>query len=286
MTKRKALGKGLGALIPDESQKPSSVPISCKIDDLSPNRRQPRKQLKDEGIEELTASIKELGIIQPIVTRKTDNGGYEIIAGERRWRAAKKAGLPEVPIIVREADDKESLEIAIIENLQRENLNPLEESAAYAQLIDEFGLTQEEVAKRVGKDRSTITNQLRLQKLPKEIQQDLLDGSISAGHARPLLSLDSLRRQLEVREAILKKGLSVRQTEVMVQQLKEKKPNKSNTRKKTDPHLEFIRDELVRLFNTQIRIQQKKKGGIFEIHYASNEELDRIIELFRSLKSG
>jgi len=283
MIKRKALGKGLGALIPDDTL-PASMPIFCGIDELSPNRRQPRRQLKDEGIDELTASIKEIGIIQPIVARKNEHGKYEIITGERRWRAAIKAGLSEVPIIVRDADDRESLEVAIVENLQREDLNPIEESAAYLQLIEDFGITQEEVAKRVGKDRSTITNQLRLQKLPREIQQDLLSGKITAGHARPLLSLKSSHDQFQVRNVVIKKGLSVRETELLVHRFKEKKSKQKRSPKK-DSHLDFLRDELVHIFGTQIKIYRKKKGGKFEIHFSSDGELDRIIELFRSLGS-
>lgn len=283
MIKRKALGKGLGALIPEDTL-PVSRPVFCGIDELSPNHRQPRKQFKDKSIDELAASIKEIGIIQPIVARKNTHGKYEIITGERRWRAAMKAGLSEVPIIIREADDRESLEVAIIENLQREDLNPLDESKAYLQLIDDFGLTQEDVAKRVGKDRSTITNQLRLLKLPKDIQQDLLSEKITAGHARPLLSLESSSDQLQVRDVIIKKTLSVRETELLVQRYKKKKAKQERSIKK-DPHLDFLRDELVHILGTQVKIHKKKKGGKFEIQFSSDGELDRIIELFRTLKS-
>lgn len=276
--KKTTLGRGLDALIPkdavEKDTQAGSGLIIAGVEEVSPNRAQPRKEFDDAAIEELSASIKEKGIIQPLVVRNT-NSGYEIIAGERRWRAAQRAGLTKVPIIIKEATDREVLELALIENLQREDLNPIEEASAYSQLIQDFGLTHEEVSSRIGKDRSTITNQLRLLRLPEEAKQALVEGEISAGHARALLGIESDQKALQVLRAIIKQRLSVRMTESLIKKLtQDKKPVQAP--EEEDLHLVQVMDELRRTLNTKVKIVNKKGKGKIEIEYYSQEELDRL----------
>ena len=281
MTKRKVLGKGLGALIPEINQYDDKDNyVYCNVEDIQPNKFQPRKGFDEAGIEELVVSIKEKGIIQPLIVRDV-GGGYELIAGERRWRAAKRAGITEVPVIVKKASDTEVLELSLIENIQREDLSCLEEAEAYKQLTKEFTLTQEEVAKRVGKDRSTITNYLRLLKLPLEIRNGLSRDVVTMGHARAFLSLETPVQQREAYRQVLKRGLSVRQTENMVRGLKREKKNKPLERDK-DIHLDAIKNELIKQFGTQVKIVARKGGrGTIEIEFYSLDDLDRIIETLK-----
>ena len=223
---KQALGKGLGALIPDLSslgdKERKALGISeIELDKIIPNEYQPRKVFDDEKLKELAASIREQGVIQPIIVHRGAGGGYQLIAGERRWRAARLAGLKTVPALVKEATKRELMEMALIENIQREDLNALEAAEAYKRLQDEFKLTQEDLARRVGKERSTVTNFLRLLSLPKEVKQDLASGSLSMGHAKALLSLERARDQIAAASAIVKKGLSVREAETLAARLQE-----------------------------------------------------------------
>ncbi|PIQ44909.1 MAG: chromosome partitioning protein ParB [Deltaproteobacteria bacterium CG12_big_fil_rev_8_21_14_0_65_43_10] len=281
MTKRKVLGKGLGALIPEINQYDDKDNyVYCNVEDIQPNKFQPRKGFDENRIEDLVVSIKEKGIIQPLIVRDVGDG-YELIAGERRWRAAKRAGITEVPVIVKKASDTEVLELSLIENIQREDLSCLEEAEAYKRLTEEFTLTQEEVAKRVGKDRSTITNYLRLLKLPLEIRDGLSRDVVTMGHARAFLSLETPVKQREAYRQVLKRGLSVRQTEKMVRGLKKEKKNKPLERDK-DIHLDSIKNELIKRFGTRVKIVARKGGrGKIEIEFCSLDDLDRIIETLK-----
>jgi ParB family chromosome partitioning protein len=272
--KKVTLGRGLDALIPTDKE--VNGYILADIDQIKPNAYQPRKEFDEDGIDELASSIKEKGIIQPLVGRKIGDS-YEIIAGERRWRAAQKAGLKKIPIILKDASDSEILELALIENLQREDLNPIEEAIAYEQLIGDFGLTHEEISKRIGKDRSTITNQIRLLKLPERVKQAIKEGEISAGHARAILSIESQSKALEILDLIRRNKLSVRQTEKLVQGLiKEQGADKKQNY--IDPFLNNITEELKKVLGTQIRIIDRNGKGKIEIEYYSIDDLERIIE--------
>jgi len=275
MAQKNVLGKGLGAIFPDllnDSDKKKSV--SCGIEELRPNRYQPRKMFNDNKQKELIASIKNSGIIQPIIVRKAVNG-YEIIAGERRWRAAQASGLKDVPIVIREATDKEAAEMSLIENIQREELNPLEEANAYVTLIDSFKLSQEAVALQVGKDRSTIANTVRLLKLPAKIQNALLENKISAGHARCLLACSSTEEQIAALALILKKDLNVRETERLIQNAKKiRTANKQDTKK--DRFLADLEKSLAAKFMAKVQIKGSAKKGSVEIRYTSMDELNRL----------
>lgn len=270
--KKATLGRGLDALIPKETA--SAGFILAAIHDVRPNLRQPRKEFDDDAIAELSLSIKEKGVLQPLLVRRVGNG-YEIIAGERRWRAAQKAGVTKVPIIIKEASDGEALELALIENLQRQDLNPIEEASGYHHLIENFGLTHEEVATRIGKDRSTITNQLRLLRLPEEAQRALAQGEITAGHARAILSLGSPAEMQSALSAIRKQKLSVRNTESLVKKMSgtAKKEEKESDE---DPYVRSLADELKRSLSTQVRIVYNNGRGRIEIDYYSTDELERL----------
>jgi len=278
MSKKNALGKGLGAifsdLVDDDSGKPTFS--MCGIEELSPNRFQPRKVFDGDKEKSLVASIKKNGIIQPIIVRKS-NSGYEIIAGERRWRAAQAAGMKDVPIIIRDAEDIDIAEISLIENIQREELNPVEEAEAYQTLASKFRLSQEEISSRVGKDRTTIANFMRLLRLPPAAKEALARKTISTGHGRSLLSLDSKDQQIATLKEIHRKKLSVRETERLVKRLsspegKKKKPVKSS-------NLLEIERRLSRKFMTKVNIRQSKRGGTLEIRFLSNEDLDRLLNI-------
>ncbi|MDY6856195.1 MAG: ParB/RepB/Spo0J family partition protein [Thermodesulfobacteriota bacterium] len=284
MSRRKVLGKGLSALIPDieSNNETKNDYIFCNIDNIQPNKFQPRKDFDESKIDTLISSIKEKGIIQPLIAREI-LFGYELIAGERRWLAAKKAGFKEVPIIVKRVSDVEALELSLIENIQREDLGPLEEAEAYKRLIEEFNLTQEEIGKKVGKDRSTVTNSVRLLKLPEEIRDGLSKNIITMGHARTLLSLDTLSKQRDAYRKITREGLSVRQTEKLVKRLKRGKV-RLPPEKQDDIYLVSIKDNLVRRLGTQVKIVRKKGGsGRIEIAFYSNEDLDRIINTLKRI---
>jgi ParB family chromosome partitioning protein len=250
--------------------------VLCGIEELQPNRFQPRKSFADEAQRELVASVKKSGIIQPIVVRKSP-AGYEIIAGERRWRAAQTAGLRDVPIIIRQADDREAAELSLIENIQREELNPIEEADAYQTLMTRFSLSQEEIAARVGKDRSTIANTVRLLKLPESAKKALVEKSISAGHARSLLSLDGTAEQAAALKLIQQRGLSVRETERLVQRLKQKPAGKRPGQ--DDPFLKDLEREIASRLLADVHIRAGRKKGAIEIRYTSGDELNRLAML-------
>lgn len=277
--KKATLGRGLDALIPTEEDNGF---IFASIDQVKPNSFQPRKDFNENAIDELATSIQEKGILQPLVVRKSGNN-YEIIAGERRWRAAQKAGLTKVPIILKDASDNEVLELALIENLQREDLNPIEEAIAYDQLIGEFGFTHEDISKRIGKERSTITNQIRLLKLPAQVKQALKDGEITAGHARAILSINSQTKAIEILEIIKRNKLSVRQTEKIIQNLANKREENKKPRD-TDLYLKHLTEELKKSLGTQIKIIDKNGSGKIEIEYYSKDELERLIEMLTTGK--
>jgi ParB family chromosome partitioning protein len=279
-TKRMALGKGLGALLPEFGQAESKTLLYCGIEEIIPNRSQPRKHFDESKLQELAESIKEKGILEPLIVRKTDQG-YELIVGERRWRAAQKAGLKEVPVVVKEAEGREALEISLIENLQREDLNPIEAAEAFKHLIEEFKISQEDLSKRIGKDRTTIANTLRLLKLPIEIRNQLLQNRITSGHARAILSLESKEKQKELCALIIKKGLSVREAEALAKRWSEK-PKKSITavKKKGDleSQLNSLQDSLRKYLGTKVQINRKGNRGKIEIEYYSHQDLERIVE--------
>ncbi len=282
MPPKQSLGRGLEAMFPDLLVEMQDRPhlISCGIEEITPNRFQPRKDFRDREQKELVASIRKSGIIQPIVVRKYDSG-YEIIAGERRWRAAQEAGLKDVPIVIRNASDAEAAELSLIENLQREGLNPLEEANAYRTLVETFGQTHESIATKIGKDRSTVANTIRLLKLPGKIQQALIEKKITAGHARAILSVDAAEEQTVVFEAIVAKDLNVRETEKLIQALKT--PKKEKKTAKRELYLDDLEKRLSLLFLTKIQIKKKDRNGAIEIRFSSTEELGRIVELLLHL---
>jgi ParB family chromosome partitioning protein len=280
MVKKTGLGKGMGALLSVVENERSSY-FLCPIEEIRPNRGQPRKTFSDDKLEELAASIREKGIIQPLVVRKKADH-YELIAGERRWRASQRAGLREVPVVIQDVSEDTALEMALIENIQREDLNAVEEAEAYQALVDKFSLSQEELAKRVGKDRSTIANALRLLKLPAEIKRDIAEHRLSMGHARALLSLDSADELKAAREAILKGQLTVRSAEGLVKKLKNSGGSKSRQLPLPDPHLNDLVEQLKRHFKAKIAIRQGKRGGKIEISFSGQGELARIIEMLQA----
>jgi ParB family chromosome partitioning protein len=285
MIKKTGLGKGLDALIPggEFTAIPSETPTAAGIDlipveAIAPNPRQPRTKINPEELGELSASIRENGIIQPlIVTRAAQPGAYILIAGERRLLAARQAGLESVPALIREATDQQRLELALIENVQRADLTPLEAAEAYRQLADDFNLTHEQIAMRVGKNRATVTNTLRLLKLPESIQTGLAQGAITEGHARALLALTSPQAQTAAFQATLKKELSVRQTEELVRKLGGQKPIPT-AHPEALPEVTALEDRLRQHLGTRVRLNPRKKGGTLVIHYYSAEELDALIE--------
>jgi len=279
-SKKKGLGKGLGALIPDADllARTGDQFFYCGIEEITPNPYQPRQNVRDKAFKELVDSVRERGILQPLLVRSTE-GGYQLIAGERRWRAAQLAGLQRVPVIIKESTDPESFELALIENIQRKDLNPIEEGEAYRRLHQEFQLSQEKIAKKIGKDRSTVANLIRLLKLPSKIRNDIVDGVLSMGHARALLALPAADAQLRARNTIVKRSLSVRETEKLIQALlKKKKKVKAAT--PLDSHERAIIDRLIRHFGTKVNIARRGKRGKIEIEFYSDEDLQRILDLF------
>ncbi len=276
---KQALGKGLGALIPDlstldDKERKALGILDIELDRIVPNEYQPRKVFSDEKLKELAASIKEQGVIQPVLVHRA-GAGYGLIAGERRWRAARLAGLKTIPALIKEATKRELLEMALIENIQREDLNALEAAEAYKRLQDEFKLTQDDLAKRVGKERSTVTNFLRLLHLPKEIKQELAAGTLSMGHAKALLSLERNRDQIQAAALIVKKGLSVREAESLAARLKNP-PKERKIRQSQETR--SLEERLKKSLGTKVSISAKSKGGRIIIEYYSAEELDRILE--------
>jgi len=274
---KKVLGRGLGALIPQKSESVSSVGLAqIPLEQISPNPYQPRRSFNEASIEELARSVRVHGIVQPLVVTRTGDR-YRLIAGERRFRAAQRAGLRTVPVVVKEAvKEGDVLEIALIENIQREDLNPIEEASAYHQLHDEFGLTQEEISRRVGKERSTIANFLRLLKLPDSVKRFLASGQLSMGHARALLAVDSARKQEQLAERVVRRSLSVRQTEMLASG----KAPKAGAKKEKDKDV-FTRDaeeRLTRVLRTKVDIDRRRRGGVIHIRFASEDDLIRIYD--------
>ncbi len=293
-SKSRGLGKGLDALFSSSEIEVPTEPISgaeqldnngisyIDINDIKPNEKQPRKNFDEEKLEELATSIKEHGLIQPVVLRRSEIG-YEIVAGERRWRACRKAGIREIPSIIKDLTDEQNMLIAIVENMQREDLNPIEEAEGLNQMIDLFGLTQEEVSKSIGKSRPYITNALRLLKLPQQIRNFLSEGKLSAGHARAIAGISDPEKQVEIAEYVIEKELSVREIEKLIKELgKDKKKNAQRKMEKT-PDVKRLEEDLKQIMGTKVNLSQKGKKGRIEIEYYSRDELERLIELLKSL---
>lgn len=298
--KKKGLGKGLDSLIPDnrslkasekpEKKEPSHVEEMktgeqmMKINMVEPNREQPRRNFEEDALLELADSIKQFGVLQPLIVRKR-NDYYEIIAGERRWRAAKIAGIKEVPVIIKDYNEQEVVEIALIENIQRENLNPIEEAMAFKKLLEEYHLKQDEVAERVSKSRTAVTNSMRLLKLNEKVQQMIIDDMISTGHARALLAIDDLEQQYILANKIFDEKLSVRETEKLIKELKN--PKKAKEKKKVENSFIYtdLEDKMKEVFGTKVHVAVKGKGkGKIEIEYYSDDELERMFDMIMSIR--
>ena len=300
--KKSGLGKGLDSLIPNkkndisdskvekkqekENDSPKSGEIMVRINEVEPNRDQPRKDFDEDALMELADSIRQFGILQPLLVQKKKNY-YEIIAGERRWRAAKLAGIKEVPIIVKDYTDQEIVEISLIENIQRENLNPIEEAMAFKRLLQEFQLKQDEVAERVSKSRTAVTNSMRLLKLSPRVQQMIIDDMISTGHARALLAIDDEEQQFILANKIFDEKLSVRETEKLVKALKNPKKEVKKEKSEHTFIYENIEEQIKNIMGTKVSVNQKANGkGKIEIEYYSEEELERIYELLMTIPRG
>jgi len=284
-TKKIALGRGLDSLLPDieHVESVSKEYFQCDIERIRPNRYQPRMRFSEDELEGMARSIKEQGIIQPLLVRKDDNG-FELVTGERRLRAAKKAGLSQVPVIVRTVADTNLLEMSIVENIQREDLNPMEEAEAYYQLIAKFNLTQDQAAARVGKSRSAVANFLRLRQLPEQIKTAIMDGTLSMGHARALLGASNSAQQHAAWRAVVSKGLSVRETERLINRLKTKKEKPKNSSIGSEQrYLLSLADDLSRRFGTKVQIKRHGKKGKVEITFFNNEDLDRVLRLLKQI---
>ena len=283
MAKMSGLGKGLDALFSntpvDEEIGKNEIVKNLKIIDIEPNKEQARKMFDEESLEELSESIKNYGVIQPIIVTKKENY-YEIIAGERRWRASKKAGLTEIPAIIREDDERKNREISLIENIQREDLNSIEEATAYKKLINDFSLTQEQLSKRIGKSRVAITNTLRLLNLSDDVQQYIIEGVISEGHGRALLAITDSKLQCELAQNVIDDKLSVRELEMQIRKLKDNSGrSKSKSRKENNPYYKDLTERLENYFGTKVNITNKNNKGKIEIEYYSEEDLQRILEI-------
>lgn len=287
---RKVLGRGLGALIP--SKTPEHLPpptvaaphgglLQLDIGRIVPNPHQPRKAFAADKLDELAVSITARGLIQPVIVRPLGDGRYELIAGERRWRAARQAGLARIPAVVRNAESAEAIELALIENIQRQDLNPVETAQAYRHLAETFDLSHEEIAAKVGKDRSSITNLLRLLNLPEEIQKDLASGALSVGHARAILGISDRDSQLVARAAVLAKGLSVRETELLVKRLGRPKKKHEGKEANNDIYINELEGSIRNALGTKVTIRHRGKSGVIELHYFSVDELDRLANHLR-----
>ena len=300
--KKKGLGKGLDSLIPDNKSIKSVTPDKSaeakkeaeekagvqmmKINEVEPNRDQPRKNFDEDALLELSDSIKQFGVLQPLLVRKRKDY-YEIIAGERRWRAAKIAGVKEVPVIVKEYTDQEIVEISLIENIQRENLNPIEEAIAFKRLLEEFNLKQDEVAERVSKSRTAVTNSMRLLKLSDKVQQMIIDDMISTGHARALLAIDDPELQYTLANKIFDEKLSVRETEKLVKEIKNPKKPKEKKVMENAFIYQDLEEKMKGVFGTKVSIASKGKGkGKIEIEYYSDDELEHLFDMMMSIKRG
>ncbi|MBQ3118896.1 MAG: ParB/RepB/Spo0J family partition protein [Clostridia bacterium] len=285
---KKGLGRGLGALLDTNAVVETTTETErdvkkIKITQIEPNKTQPRNVFDEEKIEELADSIREYGIIQPIVVKLNKNGFYTIIAGERRWRAARLAGLKEVPALIKEVSEQTEKEITLIENIQREDLNALEEAAGIKELIDVYGLTQDEVAKKIGRSRPAVANILRLLNLPEEIQKLVKDNILSQGHARALLAVEDKEKAQEIAKLIIAQDMSVRQTESYISSLSKVKTVKKPTKEEIEisRHIKALEESLSSEFGTKIKIVNKKNKGRIEIPYSSAEDFDRIIALIK-----
>ncbi len=285
MIMKKGLGKGLEALISSTNQleENNRNVLELKINDVEPNAEQPRKVFDQEKLETLAQSIKEHGVVQPIVVRK-EGARYIIVAGERRWRASKMAGLKTIPVVVKDLTDKEVMEIALIENLQREDLNPIEEAEAYQRLMNEFQMTQEDVSKVVGRSRSAIANSVRLLSLAKEVQEMISEGRLTSGHARTLITINDNQRQKELATQIIEKGLNVRDTEKLAAKEDKRSVPKKAAKSKDKPEVTDLVENLKMIFGTKIELQRGKDKGKIVIEYYSDEEFDRIIELLTNIR--
>ena len=297
--KRGGLGKGLDSLIPDNKlskttkkaeeveKKPENAgPIMMKINDVEPNREQPRKNFEEDALLELADSIKQFGVLQPLIVQKR-NDYYEIIAGERRWRASKLAGLKEVPVIIKDYTRQEIVEISLIENIQRENLNPIEEAQAYKRLLTEFNLKQDEVAERVSKSRTAVTNSMRLLKLNEKVQQMIIDDMISTGHARALLAIDDEEQQYILANKIFDEKLSVRDTEKLVKDMKNPKKTKEKPVIQNAFVYEELEERMKNVIGSKVHVNHKANGrGKIEIEYYSDDELERIFDLLMTIHEG
>jgi len=277
MISRRGLGKGLGALIPEGEESDRNSIVEIKITDIEANDKQPRKAFNDATLADLSESIKEHGVVQPIIVRKQGNG-YQIVAGERRWRAARLAGKKTIPAIIKECSNLEVMELALIENLQREDLNSIEEAMAYKSLIEEYNMTQEEISKKIGKSRPAIGNSLRLLQLPQEIKNMIAEGKISQGHARALLSISGEKKQLDMAEKIIAQQLNVRQIEKLAKDTKQKKKKEVLT-DAYQIEINQLEERLRAVLGTKVTIHHRKNRGSIEIEYYSDEEFDRIFEL-------
>ena len=288
MASERGLGKGLGALLGDTSlQAQESGSIYLPIVQVEPGLNQPRKQFDENALNDLADSIREHGIIQPLTVRRLSSGYYQIIAGERRWRAAKLAGLSEVPAVIIEADDRKVMELGLIENLQREDLNPMEEADGYLALKEEFGLTQEEIAQRMGKSRPAIANALRLTSLPVLLREMVVDGDLSAGHARALLALPRVDLQEKAAQQVISQELSVRQTEALVKKLQEEdKPLKAKPDDGQRIYLEELEKNLSTRLGRKVSIAAGKKKGKIELEYYDLDDLEHLLALLESIKGG
>jgi ParB family transcriptional regulator, chromosome partitioning protein len=266
-----ALGKGLDALIPDRGDNI----IQVEVDRIRPGKQQPRRFFQEKALKELSNSIKEQGVLQPVILSRTGDGTFSLIAGERRWRASVLAGLKKIPALIKNVASKDALEIALIENIQREDLNPIETAEAFNRLQQDFQMTQEELADKVGKERATVANYLRLLKLPDEIKDMVYNGALSMGHARALLSLEGRLNQIEAARRIIKKGLSVRESELLVRKPLAKEPAKNK-----NPQILSLEERLKQSLGTRVKLNEKnKKSGRIEIEYSSLEELDRLLDI-------
>ena len=299
MAVKKGLGKGLDSLITTKVEKPVEPKVEGKVDNangavlmninkVEPNREQPRKKFDEDALLELSESIKQFGVLQPLLVTERDDY-FEIIAGERRWRAAKMAGVKEVPVIIKKLTEQEIMEISLIENIQREDLNPIEEAQAYKRLLTEFNLKQDEVAERVSKSRTAVTNAMRLLKLNDKVQQMLIDEMLTTGHARALLAIEEQEKQYEVAQKIFDEKLSVRDTEKLVKNIQNQKPEDTVSTDKIDPQLlavyHDLEEQMKVLLGTKVHINPKNdKKGKLEIEYYSQDELDRIIDLIRTVE--
>jgi ParB family chromosome partitioning protein len=285
--RKPALGRGLGALLADARQAPPPASgtqgvARLPIEQVHADRANPRRTFDEAALEELAASLKNQGVLQPILVRRDAKGGYRIIAGERRWRAAQRAGLKDIPAIVREASDAEAYELALVENIQRADLNPLEEAEAFRRLIDERKLTQEQVSDRVGKDRSTVANALRLLALPNEVKQLLIEGDLDMGHARAILGLTRAPEMVTLARAVVTDRLTVRETEARVKAQRPPVPAKKKAQVRASPESRKLVEDLQRKLGTKVRLVEKGNGkGTLEIEFFSYEDLDRVIHLIK-----